>query len=110
MAKVDRKPAVEKTEVTESKAAEQESSAAAAEPGGENTGAPVAPAASEEAAPAAPEEAADDGMVTVTVPKAFTLRTDHFTEHKIKPGVQKMSREMAEHWYCKANGVEIFEG
>ena len=56
-----------------------------------------------------PEGPAED-RVTVTVPKAFKLRIDHQTEHNIKPGVQKMERSLAEHWYSKANGVAIFEG
>lgn len=48
-------------------------------------------------------------MVTVTVPKAFILRPDHFQELKFNAGVQKMERQYAEHWWSKANGVEIFE-
>lgn len=48
-------------------------------------------------------------MVTVTVPKAFNLRLDHFREFKFKAGVQEMERVVAEHWYSKANGVTIYE-
>jgi hypothetical protein len=48
--------------------------------------------------------------VTVTVPKAFKLRIDCETELQIKPGVQQMECEHAEHWYCKAQGVQIYSG
>lgn len=48
-------------------------------------------------------------MVTVTVPKAFKLRIDHFREFDFKAGVQEMERSVAEHWYSKANGITIYE-
>lgn len=48
-------------------------------------------------------------MVTVTVPKAFKLRIDNFRELNIKAGVQEMEAELANHWYSKANGVEIYK-
>ncbi len=48
-------------------------------------------------------------MVTVTVPHDYNLRLDHFREFKFKAGVQEMEREVAEHWYSKANGVTVYE-
>ncbi len=56
-------------------------------------------------------EVADEITVTVTVPKAFNLRTGHgdaglFT---YQPGVQEMPLSHADHWYSKANGVKIYE-
>ena len=47
-------------------------------------------------------------FITVTVPKAFNLRISLDEEIKVSAGVQSMSRERAEHWYSKANGVKIF--
>ena len=47
--------------------------------------------------------------VTVTVPKAFKLRLDHFREVNIPAGIQEIEREWAEHWYSKANGVVVYQ-
>jgi hypothetical protein len=67
---------------------------------------PVPPAAT---APVV--EVADElvDTVTVTVPKAFKLRLDGHKELSFKAGVQEMEREHAEHWYSKANGVNIYK-
>lgn len=46
--------------------------------------------------------------VIVTVPKKFALTLGHGLM-TILPGVQKMEKAIAEHWYAKANGVEIFK-
>ncbi len=48
-------------------------------------------------------------FVTVTVPRAFKLRTGVHVEREFKAGVQEMERELAEHWYSVANGVTIYE-
>lgn len=48
-------------------------------------------------------------MVTVTVPKAYSLNLDLFRKIEIKAGVQEMERAWAEHWWSKANGVTIYE-
>lgn len=47
-------------------------------------------------------------FVTVTVPRAFKLRTGVHVEREFKAGVQEMERELAEHWYSVANGVTIY--
>jgi len=47
--------------------------------------------------------------VTVTVPKAFKLRLDHNTELKFEAGIQEMDPKVAEHWFAKANGVEVYQ-
>ena len=52
----------------------------------------------------------DDALVIVTVPKAFQLRLDAHKVVSIKVGVQKMALNIANHWYSKVNGVEIFNG
>ena len=49
------------------------------------------------------------GHVVVTVPKDFWLRLSYEEIVHIKAGVQKMPLEQAEHFYAKANGVEIFK-
>lgn len=49
-------------------------------------------------------------QVIVTVPKAFMLRVDNDVVHAVRAGVQKMDKVLAEHWYSKANGVELFKG
>lgn len=46
--------------------------------------------------------------VTVTVPNTFDLTIDPATTISVKPGIQEMLREHAEHWYAVANGVEIY--
>jgi hypothetical protein len=73
-----------------------------------------------EEAQEAPEEAGGEGVdtglkigvdeVIVTVPKEYILRLDHNNVSTIKAGVQVMKRELADHWYSKANGVEVFKG
>lgn len=48
--------------------------------------------------------------VTVVVPKNFLFsRDDGGGVIQIKAGVQEMSPEMAAHWWCKANGVTIYD-
>jgi len=47
-------------------------------------------------------------MVTVTVPKGYKLRIDSHRELTVNAGVQQMERSLAEHWYSKANKVEIY--
>jgi len=61
-------------------------------------------------------EVASDVTVTVTVKKPFTLRlstTDGTTithhEFPYKAGVQEMLLSHAEHWWAKANGVEVYK-
>lgn len=46
-------------------------------------------------------------MVTVTVPKQFTLTRDDTTPITYPIGVQKMPRKDAEHWWSKTHGVVI---
>ena len=46
--------------------------------------------------------------VIVTVPKNFQLYVDHSTVKHFKAGVQQMDRNLAEHWWSKANGVKIY--
>lgn len=48
-------------------------------------------------------------MVTVTVPKTYKLRKVDHTEVTVTAGVQEMPSWMAEHWWSKANGVEIYQ-
>ncbi len=47
-------------------------------------------------------------FVTVTVPKPFKLRQASHEVVEYAAGVQEMPVEHAEHWYSKANGVEIY--
>jgi len=47
--------------------------------------------------------------VIVTVPKRFVLRLSHTVERTIEAGVQKIEKEIAEHWWCKNNGMQIFD-
>jgi hypothetical protein len=61
----------------------------------------VADAATEQAAAA---------TVTVIVPKKYSLRIDYEKVVTVMPGVQTMLRKYADHWYSKANGVQIFTG
>lgn len=67
----------------------------------------TAPEAPTPEAPAIEGEVVE--YVTVTVPKAFKLRVDHFRELQFRAGVQQMEKSLAEHWYSKANGVEIYD-
>lgn len=48
--------------------------------------------------------------VIVTVPKAFKLRLDSNEVLEFRPGVQKVAKDIANHWYAKANGMKVFEG
>ena len=59
--------------------------------------------------PAGGEAPLAEDEVIVTVPKAYKLRLSHDAVHDIHPGTQRMARHLAEHWYSKAQGVEIFE-
>lgn len=47
--------------------------------------------------------------VIVTVPKRFRLTLDNHTTITMEPGVQKVGRFIADHWFSKANGVKVFE-
>lgn len=47
--------------------------------------------------------------VSCTVPKAFKLQLDHGETVDIREGIQDLPRSHADHWYAKANGVEINE-
>jgi hypothetical protein len=49
-----------------------------------------------------------DELITVTVPKAYTLNADDGKVHQIPVGVQEMLRSHAEHWFSKAHGVEEY--
>lgn len=75
---------------------------------------PDAPPAVEVTAPTlTPEAPAVDApaveTVTVTVPVAFDLVIDHATTISVKPGIQEMALEHANHWYAIASGVVIYE-
>ena len=48
--------------------------------------------------------------VIVNVPKEYTVQLTGHVPVKVYPGQQRMAKSMAEHWWSKANGVEIFEG
>jgi hypothetical protein len=78
------------------------------EPVAEEAQAPVEqqePVAEEAQAPVV-----DAGVyVTVTVPKAFKLRTTHDHVVDYAAGICEMPVEHAEHWYSKANGVTIYK-
>ena len=67
-----------------------------------------APVALELVAEPVAEVVATPATVTVTVPKAFKLRMTHHAEVEFRAGVCEMTREQAEHWYSKANGVVIY--
>lgn len=60
---------------------------------------------------AKPSKAASDDTiyVTVTVPKAFKLRTTHDHIVDYAAGICEMPVEHAEHWYAVANGVTIYK-
>lgn len=45
--------------------------------------------------------------VVANVPKAFKLMDDDGRTHEYGPGQVVMTKEHAEHWYAKANGVTI---
>jgi hypothetical protein len=51
----------------------------------------------------------DTVYVTVTVPKAFKLRTTHDHVVDYAAGICEMPLEHAEHWYSVANGVTIYK-
>jgi len=72
--------------------------------------APTAPPASQEKAPPAVLEAAPakEGYVTVVVPKAYKFFVTPNVEAKYAAGVQEMLASHADHWYSKANGVQVY--
>ncbi len=41
-------------------------------------------------------------------PRAFNITLDNHTRVPIKAGTSRIERFLAEHWYAKANGLEIF--
>lgn len=47
--------------------------------------------------------------VTVIVPKDFKLRLDDHQELQFKAGVQEMREDYANHWWSKANSVQIYK-
>lgn len=66
--------------------------------------------AEQEVVQAAPRDPSDDTVyVTVTVPKAFKLRTTHDHVYDYAAGICEMPLEHAEHWYSVANGVTIYK-
>lgn len=77
---------------------------------GDQTPADTADAAPQETPPETPETAPDEDTVIVEVPKAFQFMVDHDTRVEVKPGVQRMKKAHADHWWVKANGVKVFEG
>lgn len=69
----------------------------------------AAKAAEQKDPPASDEPAAEeeDEIVMVSAPRAFNLTLDNGTVKEYGSGGQRMPRSHAEHWYAKANGVEI---
>jgi len=55
----------------------------------------------------APSESGE--MVTVTIPKNYTLTLDDHTQVQYKAGVDEMPIEHANHWWSVQNGIEIYE-
>jgi len=55
-----------------------------------------------------PDMSTKPDQVVVTIPKRFQVTMKDGKVLKFLPGVQKINREVAEHWYSKANGVTIF--
>lgn len=53
------------------------------------------------------EQAAN--MVTVIVPKPFTLTHDNGTHTSFEAGVQEMDEGHATHWFSKAQGVTVYK-
>lgn len=50
-----------------------------------------------------------DDWVLVNVPKGFTLTLDDGSPVVIRPGVQKLAKHLAEHWYSAHWGVTPFD-
>jgi len=48
-------------------------------------------------------------MVTVRIPRNFTLTLDDHTQVHYKAGIDEMPIEHAEHWYSKVHEVEIYD-
>jgi hypothetical protein len=76
---------------------------------------PPAPVVTEETPPAPPVELAAEteqvvevNTVTVFVPKLFLLTLDDSTVLTIKAGVQELNADLVDHWYVKANNVEVY--
>jgi hypothetical protein len=51
--------------------------------------------------------AAAEGKVVINSPRAFKIRLDNQKEVFIQKGAQSVPKDIAEHWYCKANGVTV---
>lgn len=51
----------------------------------------------------------EEELVSVTVPRKFKLTKDDGMVVDIEAGIQDLPRGLAEHWYAKANGVELNE-
>lgn len=54
-------------------------------------------------------EARGEQVVTVTIPKDFTLMSDSGIPHEYKAGIDEMPVSHANHWWAKAQGVEIYQ-
>ena len=52
--------------------------------------------------------ALEQDLVTVLVPKPFTLTRDGHQPIKYPAGMQEMPRMDADHWWSKVNGVEVY--
>lgn len=106
MAKKDQATQVEDQELDQAEVTEQAEQAEAL-PEQTNATEQAEPATEAEQPQAAP---ADEAVyVTVTVPKAFKLRTTHDHIVDYAAGICEMPIEHAEHWYAKANGVTIYK-
>jgi len=59
-----------------------------------------------------PMAAAADGeeLVTVSVPRAFTVTLADKREVAVPAGMQELPKSIAEHWYSAANGVTPSSG
>lgn len=47
-------------------------------------------------------------LVTVVIPKPFTLTTDNGGHVHYSAGTQEMPTEHAEHWFSRAMGVTVY--
>lgn len=51
---------------------------------------------------------ADEELVTVVVPKAYTLNRDDGAVRRFEAGTQEMSVLDAAHWFSRAQGVKVY--
>jgi hypothetical protein len=54
-----------------------------------------------------PRKKKEDPLVTVAVPRPFTLTLDGHIQVRYEAGYHEMPESHATHWYAKAHGVEI---